>query len=176
MLPLLTPGCPAQGSREKMAQIKRSVRPEYLLVFAFIFLCRSPHCQVFILPQQDQQCIWHTQSLQNIQLSPLSPAIDFATFFTNKLAQSVASSQLHKCRNSNQPHLLLKLPPCLLSPEVSKLLFSSYPTTCPLDPIPSHLLKSISPSHLQHSHISSTHLSLQAPSPMHSSRLRYPHC
>ncbi len=51
------------------------------------------HYQGFILPQQDQQCIWHTQSLQNIKLSPLSPppspstsltADDFATFFTNK--------------------------------------------------------------------------------------------
>ncbi len=55
-----------------MAQIKRSVRPEYLSVFAFIFLCWSPHWKGFILPQQDQQRIWYTQYLQNIQLSPLS--------------------------------------------------------------------------------------------------------
>ncbi len=32
-----------------------------------------------------------------------------------KLGQSVASSQLHKCRNSNQQHLLLKLPSSLPS-------------------------------------------------------------
>ncbi len=159
-----------------MAQIKRSVRPEYLSVFAFIFLCRSPHCQVFILPQQDQQCIWHSQSLQNIQLSPLSPAIDFATFFTNKLAQSVASSQLHKCRNSNQPHLLLKLPPCLLSPEVSKLSSPAILQHALLIQSP-HTFSNLYLLHTyQHSHISSTHLSLQAPSPMHSSRLGYPHC
>ncbi len=44
-----------------------------------------------------------------------------------------------------QPHLLIKLPS---SPpaEVSKLLLSSHPTTCPLDPIPSHLLQAISPT------------------------------
>ncbi len=103
-----------------MAQIKRSVRPVYLSVFAFIFLCLSPYCQSFILPQQDQQCIWHTQSLQIIQLSLLC----------------------HK--NSNQPttytaktHLFSICP--LTEAEVSKLLLSSHPTTCPLDPIPSHL-------------------------------------
>ncbi len=62
----------------------------------FIFLCWSPHCKGFILPQQHQQRIWHTQSLQNIQLSPLSSpstsltADDFATFFTNK-TRSISS-------------------------------------------------------------------------------------
>ncbi len=30
--------------------------------------------------------------------------------------------------------------------EVSKLILSSYPTTCPLDPIPCHLLQAISPA------------------------------
>ncbi len=30
--------------------------------------------------------------------------------------------------------------------EVSKLLLSSHPTTCPLDPIPSHFLQAISPT------------------------------
>ncbi len=30
--------------------------------------------------------------------------------------------------------------------EVSKLILSSHPTTCPLDPIPSHLLQAISPA------------------------------
>ncbi len=34
----------------------------------------------------------------------------------------------------------------LTDAEVSKLLFSSHPTTCSLDPIPSHLLQAISPS------------------------------
>ncbi len=64
-----------------------------------------------------------------------------------KLAQSVASSQPHTCRNSNQPHLLLKLVFCpLTEAEVSKLLLSSHTATCPLDPIPSHLLQAIYPS------------------------------
>ncbi len=34
----------------------------------------------------------------------------------------------------------------LTEAEVSKLLLSSHPTTCPLDPIPSHLLQAISPT------------------------------
>ncbi len=34
----------------------------------------------------------------------------------------------------------------LTEAEVSKLLLSSHPTTCPLDPIPSHLLQAISPA------------------------------
>ncbi len=53
-----------------------------------------------------------------------------------------AGFQLHTRRNSNQPHPLLKL----TEAEVSKLLLSSHPTTCPLDPIPSHLLQAISPA------------------------------
>ncbi len=36
--------------------------------------------------------------------------------------------------------------PVLTEAEVSKLLLSSHPTTCPLDPIPSHLLQAISPA------------------------------
>ncbi len=66
-----------------------------------------------------------------------------------KLAQSVASSQLYACRNSNQPHLLINslLSFCpLTEAEVSKPLLSSHPTTCPLDPIPSLLLQAISPT------------------------------
>ncbi len=34
----------------------------------------------------------------------------------------------------------------LTEAEVSKLLLSSHPTTCPLDPIPTHLLQAISPT------------------------------
>ncbi len=59
----------------------------------------------------------------------------------------------------------------LMETEVSKLLLSSHPTTCSLDPIPSHLLQAISPKLLP----ALTHLSLQAPSPMHSNRLELPH-
>ncbi len=66
-----------------------------------------------------------------------------------KLAQSVASSKLHTCRNSNQPHLLLKLPS---SPSVHSLIqkypnFSSQPPyNMPSWSNPSHLLQVISPS------------------------------
>ncbi len=71
-------------------------------------------------------------------------------FSPTKLEQSVTSSQLHTHRTSNQPHPLLKLPSSPFCPlteaEVSKLLLSCHPTTCPLDPIPSHLLQAISPT------------------------------
>ncbi len=59
----------------------------------------------------------------------------------------------------------------LMETEVYKLLLSSHPTTCSLNPIPSHLLQAISPKLLP----ALTHLSLQAPSPMHSNRLGLPH-
>ncbi len=61
---------------------------------------------------------------------PLTTSItadDFATFFTDKTR--TISSQF------SPPHT-----------QVSKLLLSSHPTTCPLDPIPSHLLQAISPT------------------------------
>ncbi|KAI2656683.1 hypothetical protein H4Q32_020662 [Labeo rohita] len=77
-------------------------------------------------------------------------ADDFATFLTNKI--TTISSQLLA------PHVQELIPTtstantplfsfCPLSEaEVSKLLLSSHPTTCPLDPIPSHLLQAISPT------------------------------
>ncbi len=64
-------------------------------------------------------------------------------FLQTKLKQSVVSFHLHSHRTPNQLDPLLKLPS---SPSVSKLLLSSHPTTCPLDPIPSHLLQAISPT------------------------------
>ncbi len=168
-----------------MAQIKRSVRPEYVSVFAFIFLCWSPYFQVFILPQKVQQRIWHTQYLQNIQLSPLSPsttsltADDFATFFTNKTR--AISSQFSPPTQKLKPTTSTAKTPSfsfcpLTEAEVSKLLLSRHPTTRPLDQSP-HTFSKQSPLHsYQHSHTSSTHLSLQAPSPLHSSRPGLPHC
>ncbi len=74
------------------------------------------------------------------KLSPLSLPLS---------SQSVASSKLHTCRNSNQPHLLLKLPS---SPSVHSLRqkypnFSSQPPyNMPSWSNPSHLLQVISPS------------------------------
>ncbi len=42
-------------------------------------------------------------------------------------------------------HLFTSFSP-LSEAEVSTLILSSHPTTCPLDPIPSHLLQAISPA------------------------------
>ncbi|KAI2650186.1 hypothetical protein H4Q32_000118 [Labeo rohita] len=75
---------------------------------------------------------------------------DFTTFFTDKT--TTISSQFLA------PHIQELIPTtstantplfsfCPLSEaEVSTLLISSHPTTCPLDPIPSHLLQAISPT------------------------------
>ncbi len=99
-------------------------------------------------------------------------AQDFATFFTDK-TKTISSQfspsltqDLQPTRSTAQTPIFSFCP--LTEAEVSKLLLSSHPTTCPLDPIPSHLLQAISPALL---HTSSTHLSSQASSPLHSSRL-----
>ncbi|KAI2642978.1 hypothetical protein H4Q32_030860 [Labeo rohita] len=77
-------------------------------------------------------------------------ADDFATFFTDKT--TTISSQfsaphvqeiIQTTSTANTP--LFSFCP-LSEAEVSKLLLSSHPTTCPLDPIPSHLLQAISPT------------------------------
>ncbi len=129
----------------KMAQIKRSVRPENESVFTFIFLCRSPYFQLFILPQQ-----WNN--------SPLSPSIssltadDFATLLMNK-TKSISSQfsaphmqELKPTTSTAKPSLFSFCP--ITKPEVSKLLFSSHPTACP------HTFSKQSPLHsYQHSHL-----------------------
>ncbi len=61
----------------------------------------------------------------------------------------VASSQFNtqdlKLTTSTDKTPLFSFCP-LTEAEVSKLLLSSHPTTCPLDPMPSHLLQAISPA------------------------------
>ncbi len=92
-------------------------------------------------------------SLEHLILSPFTTSItadDFATFFTNKT--KTISSQFsppltqdpQPSRSTAQTPIFSFCPPT--EAEVSKLLLSSYPTTCPLDPIPSHLLQAISPT------------------------------
>ncbi len=68
-------------------------------------------------------------------------------FSQTKLEQSEVSSHLWKYTQDPQPTtftaqtLIVSLCP-LTEAEVSKLVRSSHPTTCPLDPIPSHQIKS----------------------------------
>ncbi|XP_058627039.1 uncharacterized protein LOC131537537 [Onychostoma macrolepis] len=77
-------------------------------------------------------------------------ADDFATFFTDKTR--LISDQFSPPRTQDpQPTTSTAKPPIfsfcpLTEAEVSKLLLSNHPTTCPLDPIPSHLLQAISPT------------------------------
>jgi len=122
----------------------------------------------------------------NSLLCPPSPppttsitANDFATFFTDK-TKTISSQcsppltqDLQPTRSTAQNPIFSFCP--FTEAEVSKLLLSSHPTTCPLDPIPLHLLQAISPTLLPALTLS-THLSSQASSPLHSSRLGLPHC
>ncbi len=93
----------------------------------------------------------------NYLLCPPSPppttsitADEFATFFTDKI--KTISSQfsppltqdLKPTRSTAQTPIFSFCP--LTEVEVSKRLLSSHHTTCPLDPIPSHLLQAISPT------------------------------
>lgn len=91
----------------------------------------------------------------NSLLSPANPQPSsmltpdmFASYFTDKV--TTISSQF------SEPVLLSSLPPAseaslssfspLNESEVTRLLLDSKPTTCPLDPIPSHLLQAIEPT------------------------------
>ncbi len=88
-------------------------------------------------------------------------ADDFATFFTNKSKTTSSQSsppltqELQTTRSTAQTPIFSFCH--LTEAEVSKLLLSSHPTTC-LDPIPSHLLQAISPTHYTLTHIINTSL------------------
>ncbi len=75
-------------------------------------------------------------------------ADDFATFFTNK-TKTISDQFLTPQTNNNfittNTQSLTSFSP-LSETEVSKLILSNQPTTCPLDPIPTHLLQAISSS------------------------------
>ncbi len=93
----------------------------------------------------------------NSLLCPPSPppttyitADDFATFFTDK-TKTIRSQfsppltqDLQPTRSTAKTPIFSFCP--LTEAEVSKLLLSSHPTTCPQDPTHSHLLQAISPT------------------------------
>ncbi len=77
-------------------------------------------------------------------------ADDFAAFFTDQ-TKTISSQfspsltqDIQPTRSTAQTPIFFFCP--LTEAEVSKLLLSSHPTTCLLDPIPSHLLQAISPT------------------------------
>ncbi len=87
----------------------------------------------------------------NYLLCPPSPrpttsitADDVATFFTDK-TRAISSNQHFQPTTSTAQTPIFSFCP-LTEAEVSKRFLSSHPTTCPLDPIPSHLLQAISPT------------------------------
>ncbi len=142
-----------------MAKIKRSVGPEYVSIVAFIFLRWSPPCQSshFHNKINNAPDIRNLFRTFNSLLCPPSPppttsitADDFATFFTEE-TKAISSQfsppltqDLQQTTSTSQTPIFSFCP--LTEAEVSKLLLSSHPTTCPLGPIPSHLLQAISPT------------------------------
>ncbi len=140
-----------------MAKIKRSVGPEYVSIVAFIFLRWSPHCQIVTFHKinnaPDMRNLFRTfNSLLCLPSPPPTTSItadDYATFFTEK-TKAISSQFSPPLTQDLQPTRSTAQTPIFSCPltetEVSKLLLSSHPTTCPLDPIPSHLLQAISPT------------------------------
>ncbi len=75
-------------------------------------------------------------------------ADDFATFFINKITNLTAQFSTPQSVKHILPaniHSFTSFSP-LSEAEVSKVILSNHPTTCPLDPIPSHLLQAVSPA------------------------------
>ncbi len=81
-----------------------------------------------------------------LNLRLLSPS--FGTFFINKITNLTAQFSTPQSVKHVLPANINSI--TYFSPlsevEVSKLILSSHPTTCPLDPIPSHLFQAISPA------------------------------
>ncbi len=96
------------------------------------------------------------KTLNSLLCPPLPPpttsltADDFATFFTNKtrsISSQVSAPHMQELKPTTSTAKTPLFAFCpLTEAEVSKLLLSSHPTTCPLNQIPSHLLQAISPS------------------------------
>ncbi len=86
--------------------------------------------------------------LSSVRLHHLPPLLSqlmtLQLFLQRKLKQSVVSFHLQPTRSTAQTPIFSFCP--LTEVEVSKLLLSSHPTICPLEPIPSHLHQAISPT------------------------------
>ncbi len=119
-----------------------------------VHTAKSSHFHNKINNAPDMRNLFRT--FNSLLCSPSPPpttsitADDFATFFTNK-TKTISSQFSPPLTQDPQPTRSTAQTPIfsfcpLTEAEVSKLLLSSHPTTCPLDPIPSHLLQAISPT------------------------------
>ncbi len=118
---------------------------------AEVHTAKSSHFHNKINSAPDMRNLFRTF---NSLLCPPSPppttSIKAATFFTDK-TRTISSQfspphtqDLQPTTSTAQTPIFFSFP--LTEAEVSKFLLSSHPTTCPLDPIPSHLLQAISPA------------------------------
>ncbi len=189
-LPLLTPGYlmffvnigPHSERQRENGEIKRAVGPEYVSIVSFMLKSTLPNRHISITRSTMLQiCVISSEHLilSSVPLHHLPPLLSqlmtLQLFFTNK-TKTVSSQFSPPLTQDPQPTRSTAQTPIfsfcpLTEAEVSKLLLSSHPTTCPLDPIPHTFSKQSLPHSYQHSHTLSTHLSSQASSPLHSSRL-----
>ncbi len=173
-----------QGSREKIAQIKRSLRPKCLSVLASSFsaevhTAKASYFHNKINSTSDTRNLFKT--LNSLLCPPPPPpttsltADDFATFFTNEtrsISSQVSAPHMQELKPTTST---AKTPLFAFCPfteaEVSN--FSSPATLQHALLIKSpHTFSKQSLLHsYQQSHTSSTYLSLQAPAQLHSSRL-----
>ncbi len=148
------------SERQRENGANQTIRWTWLgISLCFHLLYWSPHCQSShfhnkINSAPDMRNLFRTF---NSLLCPPPPppttsitADDFATFFTDK-TRTISNQfspphtqDLQPTTSTAQTSIFSFCP--LTEAEVSKLLLSSHPTTCPLDPIPSHLLQAISPT------------------------------
>ncbi len=115
---------------------------------AEVHTAKSSHFHNKINIAPDMRNLFRT--FNSLLCPPSPPPTHFATFFTEK-TKAISSQfsppltqDLQPTRSTAQTPIFSFCP--LTESEVSKLLLSSHPTTCPLDPIPSHLLQAISPA------------------------------
>ncbi len=118
---------------------------------AEVHTAKSSHFHIKINNAPDMRNLFRTFNSLLCPPSPLlSQLMTLQLFFTEK-TKAISSrfsppltQDLQPTRSTAQTPIFSFCP--LAEAEVSKLLLSSHPTTCPLDPIPSHLLQAISPA------------------------------
>ncbi len=110
------------------------------------------HWRVWRLRTALQICVISSENviISSVPFTTSITADDFVTFFTDK-TKTISSRFSPSLTQDPQPTRSTAQTPifsfCTLTEaEVSKLLLSSHPTTCPLEPILSHLLQAISPT------------------------------
>ncbi len=166
-LPLLTAGYPMffvsigpNSGQQRKYGANQKIRQTWVSITLFFHIsllvhtAKSSYFHYKINSAKDTRNLFRT--FNSLFCPPPPPpttsiiAEDFATFFTEK-TRTISNQFSPPHTQDLQPTTSTAQTPIfsfcpLTEAEVSKLLLSSHPTTCPLDPIPTHLLQAISPT------------------------------